>query len=102
MVGSVFRNSMVAVVVVLAAAGIVVWRRSVPTQPSELQALTSNTPSYAGTERCAGCHVQAAEAWRLSHHAQAMQQANTSTVLGDFRKGRIEKDHVASAFYFKD
>jgi tetratricopeptide (TPR) repeat protein len=54
-----------------------------------------------GAQSCAGCHAQEAEAWRGSHHAQAMQQANTSTVLGNFRDARFEKGKVTSSFYRK-
>jgi len=42
------------------------------------------------------------EAWRRSHHAQAMQPANPTTVLGDFRNVRFTKDGVTSSFYLKD
>ena len=40
--------------------------------------------------------------WRQSHHAQAMQQANASTVLGNFRNARFAKDGLISCFYLKD
>ncbi len=36
-------------------------------------------------EACAACHRAEVTAWRKSHHAKAMDHANTSTVLGDFR-----------------
>src|SRR5262245_51286553 len=35
--------------------------------------------------QCAGCHVPEAKAWEGSHHQLAMQEANESSVLGDFK-----------------
>ncbi len=40
--------------------------------------------TYVGSAACAGCHVAEHAAWSGSHHALAMQRADTKTVLGDF------------------
>ena len=40
--------------------------------------------AFVGTQTCAGCHTAQFEAWKGSHHALAMQPAETATVLGDF------------------
>jgi len=39
-------------------------------------------PHFVGAERCASCHAAEAAAWKTSHHAAAMQEANADTVLG--------------------
>ena len=44
----------------------------------------SRQASYVGSEACAGCHSEAAEAWAPSHHWHAMQLATVDTVRGDF------------------
>src|SRR5215510_10817620 len=72
------------------------------TRHLETKPAVSSSPTYAGAERCAGCHAQAAAAWRHSHHAQAMEEANDSTVLGNFRNSRFTKDGITSSFYLKD
>jgi len=52
--------------------------------------------AYVGEERCLPCHAEQVRAWRTSHHAQAMQAATDSTVLGDFNDG-----HFADSTFFK-
>ena len=42
------------------------------------------------------------KAWRASHHAQAMQVASDSTVLGNFHDAHFSKDGVTSSFFKKD
>ncbi|MEJ8569625.1 tetratricopeptide repeat protein [Elongatibacter sediminis] len=39
---------------------------------------------YVGSSACAGCHASEFQAWRESHHYQAMLPATDETVLGDF------------------
>jgi tetratricopeptide (TPR) repeat protein len=40
--------------------------------------------------------------WRDSHHALAMQEANTQTVLGDFRDARFTHADITSTFFTRD
>jgi Flp pilus assembly protein TadD len=96
------RSALLVSILSFAALGIVLWFR-----PSEVHKLESKLPppsshTYVGAERCTGCHASAVDAWRGSHHAQAMQQANKSTVLGDFQNRRLTKDGITSSFYLKD
>ncbi|MBL8491727.1 MAG: hypothetical protein JNM82_13185, partial [Rhodocyclaceae bacterium] len=42
-------------------------------------------PAYIPDRTCIACHREAGRAWRASHHARAMQPANSTTVRGDFR-----------------
>ena len=45
--------------------------------------------TYVGAERCAECHAEESKKWRGSHHAQAMEVATDTTVLGDFHNIRF-------------
>jgi tetratricopeptide (TPR) repeat protein len=94
---------------ILAAVGVLVavaWAGALWHPPSAIEGHDAKVsapspPVYVGAQRCAACHSQEAEEWRRSHHAQAMQPANASTVLGNFRDARFEKDKVTSSFYGK-
>ena len=44
----------------------------------------SGTADYVGSEACGKCHEAEHHDWLGSHHEQAMQVANRSTVRGDF------------------
>ena len=63
---------------------------------------TIATPTYVGGQTCIACHPKEAELWKHSHHALAMQVANSSTVLGDFDNASFEKDGVTSLFFRRD
>jgi predicted CXXCH cytochrome family protein len=54
--------------------------------------------TWVGEARCAGCHADAAAAWRGSQHALAMQPATPATVLGDFSGARFTYGKVTSVF----
>lgn len=54
--------------------------------------------TYVSAAACAGCHPDAAAAWRGSQHAVAMQPATAATVRGDFRNARVAAGGVTSTF----
>jgi hypothetical protein len=56
--------------------------------------------SFTGSQVCAGCHAAEAEAWKGSHHAQAMQPATEATVLGDF-SGAVFEHHGTTTTFFR-
>jgi tetratricopeptide (TPR) repeat protein len=89
-----------AVVVVAAVLGVVLWRSSA--RSDARQAAPAQTATYVGAERCASCHAEETKLWRASHHAQAMQVASDSTVLGNFNEAHVTKDGVTSRFFKKD
>ena len=62
----------------------------------------ASTATYVGQERCAQCHGDQVKAWRSSHHAQAMQVSNESTILGKFDDAHFTKDGVSSIFFKKN
>jgi Flp pilus assembly protein TadD len=87
-------------VVLAIILSVALWRRSRDKrQPTRLPPAASAT--YVGQEQCAPCHAAETEAWRKSHHAQAMQLANEATVLGNFKRADFKKDGVTSSFFSK-
>ncbi len=57
---------------------------------------------YVGAEACKACHQAEYEAWRISHHALAMQVANEQTVFGDFKDVKFQYHGIESTFYKRD
>ena len=59
---------------------------------------------FVGSEKCKKCHEAAYNKWRGSHHDLAMDEANDTTVLGDFNDVRYTDPHnnVTSRFFRKD
>ncbi len=80
------------------------WRHE--TQAPAAAALAPPTASlqasFVGAGTCAGCHGAENAAWQSSHHAKAMQHANTDTVLGDFKDARFTYDGIVSTFFRRD
>jgi len=67
----------------------------VPAAPAALPA------HYVGAQACASCHAKETQAWQQSHHAQAMQLANDTTVLGHF-DGALKQDGTVASFFKRD
>jgi Tfp pilus assembly protein PilF len=65
-------------------------------------AKSNSSATYVGETRCAECHAELATLWHDSHHAQAMQVATNSTVLGNFKDTRFSNDGVVSEFFTQD
>jgi len=84
------------VIVAACILGILLWRSATATRAR--QASTIHRATYVGAERCAPCHEEQTKLWRTSHHAQAMQIASKSTVLGNFSDSHFVKDGVTSTF----
>ena len=87
-----------AIAVVL--LGAVAWYRT--SRSHNRPANSGSTATYVGQGRCAECHAEQTKAWRSSHHAQAMQVARDSTVLGNFDDAHFTRDGVHSHFFRKD
>jgi predicted CXXCH cytochrome family protein len=96
--------------VVLVISGILLYfwlgaRRAMPPAPSAGMtapvpaAVTVPAARFVGGQACATCHAQEYEAWRASHHAMAMQEANAQTVLGDFGNAHFTEAGVTSTFF---
>ncbi len=59
----------------------------------------SGAPTYVGTQVCADCHTEAAEAWEGSHHALAWTPTSPQTVLGDFNDTEFTQNGITTRFY---
>jgi len=57
---------------------------------------------YAGNSQCESCHVDAYQAWKTSHHYQAMLPATEENVLGDFSDRSFSYHGVTSRFFRKE
>jgi tetratricopeptide (TPR) repeat protein len=83
-----------AIVIGLAAMSVLFWHQQRTKRPT--------AATYVGHQRCAGCHAAQFEAWRTSHHAQAMQVADHQTVLGNFNGAHFAKDRMVFDFLRND
>lgn len=79
--------------------GFVLWRIYFVHQKTLEKA---STATYVGKDKCAECHAAEVQSWLNSHHEQAMQVTNESTVLGDFKNATFTKDGVTSTFSTKE
>lgn len=93
----VFAGLLVAAVLGLTAWGVTDNRPSAQT-PSA----SASAPSYVGASKCAACHAPEFNAWKGSHHEQAMQHADDKTVLGDFKDAHFTYNGVPSHFFKRD
>lgn len=55
-------------------------------------------PSYVGAALCRDCHAETYDAWKGSHHDQAMAVASRATVLGDFDNTSVSHFGLVSRF----
>ncbi|WP_425055716.1 ammonia-forming cytochrome c nitrite reductase subunit c552 [Pseudomonas abyssi] len=69
--------------------------------PSPVSTLSTG-PEYVGRQTCASCHAEQSEQFNGSHHDQAMQEANTQTVLGDFADQTFSFGGVTSRFFQRE
>src|SRR5271167_260683 len=96
------RRATIVGLVLVTILGVALWRRYAGIRVQETMRFPASPPTYVGQERCAPCHAAETEAWRTSHHASAMQVANDTTVLGNFKGANFSKDGVTSSFFTKN
>jgi len=100
----------IMVLLTLLITGAVYYQQhnETPPPPAPTPALVKQTvappvtPHYVGAVACQQCHSQEFVAWKNSHHAQAMQQANEQTVLGNFNNAKFQNHSVESTFFKRD
>ena len=74
-----------------------------PLPPGASNVPASQEPVYVGRAACVPCHQREVERFIGSHHDRAMQVADATTVLGDFKNTRFTyTDGVTSTFFKKD
>jgi len=84
------------------------WSASEPMEPLPVALPDHHPPiasangGYVGAQSCAGCHTAEYRHWKDSQHAQAMQTATESSVLGDFHDVSFSYAGVTSTFFRRD
>ena len=58
--------------------------------------------TYVGRSACVACHAAEDSLWRGSHHAVAMQAADSTTVLGDFQDATFTYNGLTSRFFRRE
>ncbi len=84
------------------------WPASEPMEPLPVALpdhhppIASTSGGYVGAQSCAGCHTAEYRHWKDSQHAQAMQPATESSVLGDFHDVSFSYAGISSTFFRRD
>lgn len=55
--------------------------------------------TYVDNKLCLQCHQPEAKSWLTSHHALAMAETNSTSVIGNFNKVSFTRDGVISQFF---
>jgi len=58
--------------------------------------------TYVGRSACVACHATEDSLWRGSHHAVAMEVADSASVLGDFDDAAYTYNGLTSRFFKRD
>ncbi len=66
--------------------------------PVQAQNAVADTPAYVGSDQCADCHKDEAEAWAGSHHAFAWTMPSPDTVVADFNNTEFLHGGVLTRF----
>jgi tetratricopeptide (TPR) repeat protein len=69
---------------------------------TDQSAATPGPPEFVGSESCIRCHETENRFWTGSHHDRAMEEATSSTVLGDFNDATFTYAGVTSTFSSRD
>jgi predicted CXXCH cytochrome family protein len=89
-----------ALLLILVAAGLVAAAYAFyATLRSDGPGRGAQGPGYAGSPACVECHAAQHRAWSASHHALAMQDANSETVLGDFENSVFVQGRDTTRFF---
>jgi len=91
----------VAALLVLAVGGGTWWLLRDSTQAQSPLAPPA-AADYVGAAACKQCHETEFKAWAGSHHQLAMQEANASTVLGNFDDAKFKHFGTESRFFKRD
>ncbi len=91
------KQSVLATIAFVAVSSLILslifLRFVIPPLPQGLQA------TYVGRSSCVKCHETQVNAFALSHHDCAMQEANHQTVLGNFDNMWIEENGQRARFF---
>lgn len=103
------RNTIIIAVIGTAAIGALLWtwtRQPAVTVDRQPSASASSPQSaeaeYVDEQQCATCHADQTQRWHGSHHDLAMQEADATTVLGNFNDTAFTKDGIRTRFFQRD
>lgn len=92
--------------IILAISGIIIFIfidvLVLQKKSADRQGSRTGSNEFAGDVACKSCHAREYREWQGSHHFNAMQPANDSTVKGDFKDVSFTSDGVSSRFFKKD
>ena len=71
-----------------------------PSSGIETDTITAAT--FVGKQACAQCHAREVELWEGSHHDLAMQNADESTILGNFDDAAFTYNGITSTFFKRE
>jgi tetratricopeptide (TPR) repeat protein len=66
---------------------------------AETPTLAKEIPHYVGSGACVSCHADQAAQWRTSQHHDAMAEASSNTVLGNFDQSTFTYAGTTSTFF---
>ena len=90
----------IATIVIILTVPIYVFKVTY-VQPLRTGSESEREAAFVGNRKCGECHKPEYDNWLGSHHDLAMDQANETTVLGDFNNAEFEHFGVISRFYRK-
>jgi hypothetical protein len=91
-----------AVLVALGAVAGAWWYLARNPRPAPVSVARHAVPAaatFVGEPACTRCHDAQTKEWRQSDHARAMDLANDTTVLGDFRDTSFAYAGITSSFF---
>lgn len=69
---------------------------------NKLNSFDPANTSFTGTQACIQCHNEEYSEWKGSHHDQAMQLADSSSVLGNFNNVSYSLNGRTSTFFMRN
>ncbi len=83
---------------------LIAWscNRTTTNQTSNINKNDFSNSEFVGSKTCKSCHTDQFKDWEGSHHDLAMQEANSSTILGDFNQVVFNGKNAKSTFFKKD
>ena len=95
-------GALIVAVIMVAGYFVLTTRAPLPLSSAGKPAAVQPHADYVGAATCKECHVKEYDAWSTSHHKLAMQEADESTVLGNFNNAKLKHFNVESTMFRRD
>jgi tetratricopeptide (TPR) repeat protein len=95
------KNITSASIILLISIGVTLIQYCKPKEKTSND-LNANTNSYVGDQQCKSCHANEYTNWQKSDHFKAIQKADDSSVLGNFKNASFTADGVSTHFFKKE